>query len=316
LCSSSHGSSADKPIQSRVVYLGNDQLLCRTAWDGYVVVPGYNIDVAIGIIRDGVIEPWTTRLVQELLKPAGTYVNVGANFGYFTALGGKIVGEKGKIYSYEANPTVFTYLMKTIFYSGIPHQTEAYQRAVYNSVDQKLEFAFDYQFIGGGHIKREGDSRFEQQKNPFWDTKSIPYLLDDKGKWVDTHALYNFFETTTTTLDHTIVEDQVDLILCDVELAEPHVILGGQKIIERSKECKLIFEWAGYAYEQGSTDYRNIVREMWDFLQDNQFGIRQLLPKINTDGSINVSNALSFEEFICAQHGVYVAIRKNDDPWS
>lgn len=155
------------------------------------------------------------------------------------------------------------------------------------------------------------------RKEPLSGIKNLFHiLLDDNGKWVNTRALYNFFKATTTTLDHTIVEDQVDLILCDAELAEPHVILGGQKLIERSRKCKLIFEWSDYAYEQGSAGYRNIVHEMWDFVQDNQFRIRHLLPKINPNGSINVSKSLSFDEFISAQHGVYVAIRKNEDPWA
>ena len=53
---------------SAICNLNSDLILCRTKWNGYVVVPGYNVDVAPGILRDGIIEPWTTRLVQEFLK--------------------------------------------------------------------------------------------------------------------------------------------------------------------------------------------------------------------------------------------------------
>ena len=54
-------------------YLGNGLILARTNWDGHVVVPGYNVDVSIGVGRDGIHDPWPTRLVQELLRPGETY---------------------------------------------------------------------------------------------------------------------------------------------------------------------------------------------------------------------------------------------------
>ena len=57
--------------------------MVQATWGGWMVVPAFNVDVAIGVVRDGMIEPWTTRLVQELLRPGQTYINAGANFGYY-----------------------------------------------------------------------------------------------------------------------------------------------------------------------------------------------------------------------------------------
>lgn len=72
---------ADPPI-----YLGDRRLLVRTRWGGRLVVPTYNIDVAIGAARDGLIGPWTTRLVQELVREGDVVINAGANFGYYSVL--------------------------------------------------------------------------------------------------------------------------------------------------------------------------------------------------------------------------------------
>ena len=65
----------------RVIPLLPGELLVEASWGGFMVVPTFNLDVAIGVVRDGVIEPWTTRLVQDLLRPGDIYLNAGANFG-------------------------------------------------------------------------------------------------------------------------------------------------------------------------------------------------------------------------------------------
>ena len=40
--------------------LGANMLLVKLQFGGYVVVPTWNIDVATGIVKDGIIEPWTS----------------------------------------------------------------------------------------------------------------------------------------------------------------------------------------------------------------------------------------------------------------
>jgi hypothetical protein len=96
-------------------YLGRDRMLVKTAWGGWLEVPTFNMDVAVGAMRDGIIEPWTTRAVQELLRPGSVYVNVGSNFGYYVALAGAIVGDTGKVVAVEPNPYVIPYLLRNLF---------------------------------------------------------------------------------------------------------------------------------------------------------------------------------------------------------
>ena len=43
----------------------------------------------------------------ELLNPGDVFIDIGALIGYFSRLASKIVGEKGKVYSFE--PTHSTY---------------------------------------------------------------------------------------------------------------------------------------------------------------------------------------------------------------
>ncbi|MGY2183747.1 FkbM family methyltransferase [Pseudomonas agarici] len=291
-----------------VSYLGRDLCLVRTRWGGHVVVPSYNVDVAIGIIRDGVHEPWTTRLVQETLKLGDTYVNVGANFGYYTSLGGLIVGNKGKVFSFEANPAVFATLLKTIMYAGIPDRTTAFNRAVYRETGEELGFVFDYQFAGGGHLELNVTEQ-PSSADPFWSKDSVPSILDHNGQWLPGKGIMNKFNAKTLALDDIIGTKQVDLLHCDVEAAEPYVIAGAQAMIRHSPRLRIIFEWSSYSFDHGTEEYRKAVNDMWELLKSEGFSIRRLMPFLHPDGAIQLSEPLTYADFIAGEHGDYFAER-------
>lgn len=301
---------------SAICNLNSDLILCRTKWNGYVVVPGYNVDVAPGILRDGIIEPWTTRLVQEFLKRGDTYLNIGANFGYYTVLGASIVGKEGKVISIEANPHVFSILMKTIMWSGYVDRIQAYNRACYQNSNEELDFTFDFQYIGGGHIKHPTEIDMVDAEQSLWEAGSIPKLIDHNGKWNSSLGLMNSFKIKTTSLDDIESLSDVDLIQCDVESAEPFVILGAKQLLSSSPKCKIIFEWSGYAFKNGNSEYRLCCEKMWEIFCSIGYVVRQLIPMVHADGGIEVSPILSWEEFIDGTHGDYVAVRSDIDPFS
>jgi FkbM family methyltransferase len=69
---------------------------------GLYVHPGELVG-AIYFERDS-YEPTTTRFVMEHLKQGQTFIDIGANYGYFTMLAAALVGESGKVVAFEANP--------------------------------------------------------------------------------------------------------------------------------------------------------------------------------------------------------------------
>lgn len=299
-----------------IVPLQDGLILAQTVWGGFVVVPGYNVDVTVGIVRDGLHEPWTTRLIQELVQEGNIYVNVGANFGYYTVLGGCRVGPQGKVISIEANPHVFSILMRTIVWSGVIDRVEAYNIAAYKEDDVELEFSFDYQFIGGGHFKHRVEEGIDQTKTPFWSVESVPQLVNGDGKWIYGQGLLNFLKVKTRKLDTILANlERVDVLHMDVEGAEPYVISGALDILRRSGNTKIVFEWSEYAYVNGSDEYKKLAEGMYDLFMEMGYHVRYLLPLIHSDGAISVSHPLSKEEFFKGTHGDYIAIPKGEDPW-
>ena len=63
-------------------------------------------DYAVGhtIARTGSYEPEVSAALRELLGPGGTFVDVGANVGWFSLLGASLVGPSGRVIAIEPNP--------------------------------------------------------------------------------------------------------------------------------------------------------------------------------------------------------------------
>ena len=293
------------------VYLGRDLMLCQMRWGGWVVCPTWNVDVAVGLIRDGIIEEALTRFVMQNVSKGDTFVNVGANFGYYTVLAAKLIEAQGKVYSFEANPIVFSVLLKTMYYAGFVDRINLYNRAVSNKDGEDLYMDFDYQFIGAGSImycKEVCDSN-----NEFWNKDNLKYILDENGKYCEKYSIYNKIHTKTVSLDTVLSDETVDWILCDAECAEPLIMLGAKKLISNSSNVKIVFEWGSRNYSGFGglgEDYRASVRDMWNFLVQEGFKVRYIMPTL-VNGETQLSNPLSFDEFAYnATHGDYLASRE------
>jgi len=60
--------------------------------------------LSVLLIRDGVYEPPETDLVTRILREGDTCVDAGCHIGYYSCLFAKLVGAKGRVYSFDANP--------------------------------------------------------------------------------------------------------------------------------------------------------------------------------------------------------------------
>jgi FkbM family methyltransferase len=62
----------------------------------------------------GVWEPNLTSWLRARLSPGDVFVDVGANVGYFTLLGSRIVGARGSVVAIEASPSIFDALRANV----------------------------------------------------------------------------------------------------------------------------------------------------------------------------------------------------------
>lgn len=77
--------------------------------------------IAREVCFTGRYEPLETMLVEQLLKPAMTFVDVGANWGYFTLLAAGCTGSAGRVISFEPDPRLFPLLRANLERNNLSH---------------------------------------------------------------------------------------------------------------------------------------------------------------------------------------------------
>lgn len=92
------GPSAPTPVQIR---FGPNDLTNVEANGTTFVLDRADCSVAKEIIEQHSYEPEVTTLLKELLQPGMTFVDIGANVGYFTLLASRLVGSAGRVIAIE-----------------------------------------------------------------------------------------------------------------------------------------------------------------------------------------------------------------------
>jgi FkbM family methyltransferase len=104
---------SEQPLRARDVaqaFLASDEYRAQTQGDGMISVsmPGYSLfvspndrDISAPIAMGHAYEPYVEAAIREVLRPGDTFVDVGANIGYFTALAAHLVGPEGKVIAWE-----------------------------------------------------------------------------------------------------------------------------------------------------------------------------------------------------------------------
>ena len=161
----------------------------------------------------GVMEPSQTDLMKKIVKPGMNVFDLGANFGWFTLVLSKLVGNSGRVYSFEADPSlieIFAENVKLNNFSNVSIQSLA--------VSDKT-----------------GISKFSINKS--YDTRSRldPISLSE-----------NTIDVKTISLDEFCLKEnlkKVDFIKMDIEGSEPKALEGMRKIISDNPQLKIILEF-------------------------------------------------------------------------
>jgi FkbM family methyltransferase len=59
------------------------------------------------------------RFIRNKLQPGNTFLDIGANVGFYTLLAARLVGDRGRVIAIEPNPKTFLRLKETIEANGI-----------------------------------------------------------------------------------------------------------------------------------------------------------------------------------------------------
>lgn len=215
----------------RVTVFGNNCLYLpkRDAWE-----PSY---------LNGVYEPGTTSLFQQMVRPGMRVVDVGAHVGYFTLLAARLVGETGKVYAFEPEPENFALLVKNVEVNGY-RNVVCRQQAVSHKTGKAELFLGKYSITHS--LCRPTDDN---------DTRSIS---------VETISLDDFFAREGWPSIH--------LVKMDIEGWEWSALAGMTELLRRCDRLKLVLEFTPSLILRTGMDPTTFLQR----LQDLGFRIRAI----------------------------------------
>lgn len=161
----------------------------------------------------GIWEPNLTHWMQRRLASGDTFIDVGANIGYFSLLDSRLAGNEGSVVSIEASPNIFKYLKNNIFINQISNI-----RAVNLAVADKKKVVSVYRgplgdigqtnIIGFGSIEQE----CEIEALPLVDILTEDEMknarlikIDVEGsEWSVVHGLTSIFDLCCPDLEFVI----------------------------------------------------------------------------------------------------------------
>lgn len=187
-----------------------------------LLVPTDDLGVAAHIIYSCSWEPWETKLIQKLMHPQQTWIEIGANVGYYTVNMGNSLRDGGKLYSFEASPRLFHMLSDSVYMNGLRDTVILSDRAVWNTNDKEITFVEpDNRYVGGSRVAYEGKDAAEAAQGITVSVKTIT------------------LDTAIPNAEH----GSVDFLKMDVEGAECSILHGASSILSKSKNMSIIMEW-------------------------------------------------------------------------
>jgi FkbM family methyltransferase len=133
--------------------------------------------VAREVCYTGRYEPQETQLAAHLLAPGDVFVDVGANWGYFTLAASHWVGPSGRILAFEPEPRLFKLLRMNIALNGLEH-VQTRRLAV---ADRSRRLPFTAFTDSGDNWGRSQAAAFGTPADFVADAAALDDVLDSSG---------------------------------------------------------------------------------------------------------------------------------------
>jgi FkbM family methyltransferase len=237
---------------------------------GKFFVINNDLSVSSDIIHSGCFAEQDIELFKKIIKPEMYVYDIGANIGHHSVFFSKIVGSKGKVYSFEPQNYIFKILNANLALNNCKN-TWSYRLALGSEKAKLKMYPIDY----------------EKKEN--FGALGINLNANDKeatnsGETVDVILGDEFMNMLDTA------DKRVDFIKIDVQAFELFVLQGLTEVLSRFKPI-LFLEIAPYwMREMGGYDYGKI----YDLLHGLGYNI--FLPHESLENPISSTTAWNGEK--------------------
>lgn len=129
-----------------------DSVIAATTSAGLkICIDGRDVGEGATLLAHGVIEPGLDRLMSKIVKPGGVFVDVGAQFGYYTLLAALLGGPRSKVYSFEPNPDLSSLIERSVRVNGYAKRVQLFASAASDGAGT-APFGFDVFSPGDGSL--------------------------------------------------------------------------------------------------------------------------------------------------------------------
>lgn len=186
----------------------------------------------------------SAQIVRENLKAGDLFVDVGANFGFYSVLARSVVGDAGRVISIEPSPETAKILKKNLADYG---NVDIVEMAV-SQCPGFIDFFHTDDFVNSGVAK------------------SPPFIPNEKVTKVSVQA---------DSLDKILMDvcsiKNINFLKIDVQGEDIAVLDSAKEILRNSMDLKLLIEWApewmrnvgfdpmGFPAALGAFGFKNLV---------------------------------------------------------
>jgi len=195
--------------------------------------------VSLNLIKNGIHEKTETEFVMSKIKVGDVVIDIGANIGYYTLIFAKLVGEQGKVFAFEPEPSNFYLLKKNVM-------TNKYNNVI---------------------LEEKAVSNYDGQTKLFLSNSNA-----------GAHRIYfshrvtkNYVQVKVTTLDDYFknheLKSRISFIKIDVEGAELGTLEGLKTLLETNKKIIIMIEFD----PQQIKEFGSSSRDLLNFLDNQKF---------------------------------------------
>lgn len=229
-------------------YIGNGRVLFTTAWGNAMICDARDLSLTPALLHHGLFEPGTTNLFLRLVHEGMNIIEVGANIGYYTSLGGLRIGREGRYIAFEPYPRAFALLETNIALYVLYDRVEAVNTAVFDKATTLTLHTYDSR-LGHTTIHRVEDAEFERTSDYSGTFTVKAVSLDDYLAGADLR--------------------RVDLVKIDAERSEPYILRGMQQTLRNNPDIQVIFEICPDTFTtEDDAHYRGMGFRFWRIDQE------------------------------------------------
>jgi FkbM family methyltransferase len=207
---------------TNAVPLGDGTILCRTLGKYKHYVSAIDIGLSPYIMLDGFFEYAITEFVVRNVSPGMTVIDLGANYGYYTILMADLVGDIGKVYAFEPNPSALAAIGRSLKVNNFDRRVALDRRAIWDCSNERVTF----------HVPEVAATNAR-----------IVWPLDSRLPPSDAGTP----DAGSTTIETIALDDLplsgVSFVKADIEGAEERLWRGGGRFFERNPDVILLLEF-------------------------------------------------------------------------